>query len=51
LSELVRPILSKVTNGRDIHTKLVRYIVKQWWNALYLLKLLARLLNADDPCT
>jgi len=29
LSELVRPILSKKTNGRDIHIKLVRYIVKQ----------------------
>jgi len=29
LSELVRPILSKVTNGRDIHIKLVRCIVVQ----------------------
>jgi len=28
LSELIRPILSKETNGRDVHTKLVRYIVK-----------------------
>jgi len=27
LSELVRPIQSKVTDGRDIHLKLVRYIV------------------------
>jgi len=29
LSEFVRPILSKVTNGRDKHIELVRYIVIQ----------------------
>jgi len=32
------PILSKVTNGRDIHSKLVRYIVIQRWSAKGMIK-------------